>query len=66
MAAEIINLRKARKARVRAQAEQQAAENRTRFGRTRGERDLRKAEDELATRLIDGHRVVDPHEDESR
>lgn len=44
--AEIINLRLARKARKRADAEQTAAENRARFGRTKAERanDAREAE----------------------
>lgn len=66
MAAEIINLRKARKDRARAQAEDKAAENRIRFGRTKAERDRLKAETELAERRIDGHRLGDPETDDSR
>lgn len=51
--AEIINLNKRRKLKARAQAEQQAAENRLRFGRTKAqkERDAQEAED--ARRKLD-------------
>ena len=41
---EIVNLNKARKARVRAEARAGAAENRTRFGRTKAEKVAAKAE----------------------
>lgn len=54
--AEIINLRLARKAKVRAQAGQQADENRARHGRTRSERERQVQEAERAARLIDGAR----------
>lgn len=54
--AEIVNLRLARKARARTQTAQVAAENRARFGRTKGE----KAGDEAAAarlaRTIEGAR----------
>ena len=45
--AEIVNLNKARKQRERAEREAQAAANRVRHGRTRGERvrDAKEAED---------------------
>lgn len=46
--AEIVNLRAARKARNRAQAEKTASENRARFGRTKAER---LAQDGEAKRL---------------
>lgn len=53
MAAEIVNLRKARKARDRVAKEKRAAENRVRFGRTKAERALTKAEETLASRRLD-------------
>ena len=57
--AEPINLNKARKARAATQAKSQAAENRVRFGRTKGQ----KAADDLAAerraRLLDG-KLRDP------
>jgi hypothetical protein len=42
--AEIINLRMARKAKARSEAEKQAAENRVVFGQKKGEKSARKAE----------------------
>lgn len=54
--AEIINLRRARKARDRAKAEGEAAANRARHGRTKGEKKLRDAEEAKAARLLDGAR----------
>jgi hypothetical protein len=54
--AEIINLRRARKAKAKAQGEQQATENRVRFGRTKEERERLAAEGELAARRVEGHR----------
>ena len=55
--AEIINLRRARKAKDKAAKESQAAENRIRFGRTRAERDVMEAEGKAAVRHIEGHRL---------
>jgi hypothetical protein len=52
--AEIINLRMARKARSRAQAEQQAAENRAKFGRTKAEKVKVRSEAEREARALDG------------
>ncbi len=60
MTAEIVNLRKARKARDRSAREAEAAENRTKFGRTRVERELAAARDDLAVRRLDGHRLDRP------
>jgi hypothetical protein len=54
--AEIINLRKLRKAKARAADESKAAENRVKFGRTRQERDKQAAEQALELRRIEGHR----------
>jgi hypothetical protein len=58
--AEIINLKDLRKARVRAEAATKAAENRTRFGRTRIERDRQASEDQRARRDHDGNRLERP------
>ncbi|RXT54993.1 hypothetical protein B6S44_11905 [Bosea sp. Tri-44] len=57
--AEIVNLRRARKARDRATAEAQAAQNRIDFGRTKAERTLTEAEKTLAKRRLEGHRLTD-------
>lgn len=54
--AEIINLRSARKARARIAHEQQAAENRARFGRTKAEKARDRIEAERADRAHDGAR----------
>lgn len=56
MTAEIINLRQARKRLARNAAEVRAAENRIRFGRTRGERKQDEQSAAKALRLIEGHR----------
>lgn len=55
--AEIINLRTARKARARAAHEQQAAENRARFGRTKAEKLRDRIAAERADRAQDGARL---------
>ena len=57
--AEIVNLRRARKARDRASAEAQAEQNRITFGRTKAERTLTEAEKTLAERRLEGHRLSD-------
>ncbi len=54
--AEIINLRMARKARKRADAQQAAAENRARHGRTKAQKALDRAEADKVARTIDGAR----------
>lgn len=58
--AEIINLRKARKAKARAEAEVTAAANRTRFGRPKAERDAQSSEAARSAKILDGHRRDDP------
>jgi len=55
--ADILNLNRARKARARADREAQAAENRTRFGRTKHEKAAEKANTEQVARLLDQHRL---------
>lgn len=56
MSAEIVNLRRARKDKLRADREKEAAENRRRFGRTKAEKAAEAAERDRAGRAIDGHR----------
>jgi hypothetical protein len=55
--AEIINLKDVRKARARAAAEAKAAENRTRFGRTRDQRNRQALEEQRAQREHEGNRL---------
>jgi hypothetical protein len=57
--AEIINLRRARKAKARATAETTAAANRAAFGRTKVEKDAAKAEVARTDRILDGARRDD-------
>jgi hypothetical protein len=57
--AEIINLRQARKQKARADKEARAEQNRVTFGRTKAEKELTKAERELAQRHIDSHKRGD-------
>jgi hypothetical protein len=53
--AEIINLRKARKAKARAENEAEAAENRAKFGRPKDERSQSEASKDLRDRKLDAH-----------
>ena len=55
--AEIVHLRRARKAKARSEAEAQAAQNRIAFGRTKAERKLTEAEKALQTARLEGHRL---------
>ena len=59
MGADIVNLRRAKKAKAKAEAEARAAENRLRFGRTRHERERLDAAAKLAEQRLDGHRRGD-------
>ncbi len=56
MTAEIINLRRARKAKNRREAAAQAEENRAKFGRPKHERDVARAEQSMADRHLDALR----------
>ena len=56
MAADIINLRRARKAKMRTTRELKAAENRERFGLSKAEKAKATSERERDERLIEGHR----------
>lgn len=60
MGAEIVNLRRARKAKARVEKEQDAEANRRKFGRPRREREQTEAETELAVRRLDQHRLATP------
>ncbi|SFC08717.1 DUF4169 family protein [Devosia psychrophila] len=57
--AEIINLRTVRKQKARASKDDQAAQNRLLFGRTKGEKLQQAAEKALAQKKIDGHKLKD-------
>lgn len=57
--AEIINLRQARKRKVRSEKETQADENRVKFGRTKASKSLLKKNKDLETRKIDSHKRED-------
>ena len=56
MPADIVNLRRARKAKARSGREKIAADNRVAFGLSKGEKQLTKAEREREQRGIDAHR----------
>lgn len=53
---EIVNLRQHRKRRARGRKEKAAAENRVRFGMTRGERERNAALQAKEQRKLDDHR----------
>jgi hypothetical protein len=54
---DLVNLRRARKARGRMEAQKKAQENRVAFGRTRAQREVGEAENELARRRLEAHRL---------
>jgi hypothetical protein len=56
MPADIVNLRRARKAKTRGEREKAAADNRAAFGRSKVEKQLTKAERARAAKAIDAHR----------
>jgi hypothetical protein len=55
---EIVNLRQARKRKLRADKDQQAAENRAKFGRTKGEKKRTAAEADRESRHLDQARLT--------
>jgi len=59
MTADIVNLRRARKAKQRHEAEGEAAANRIKFGRAKAERKASEAERDRAARSLDGVRRHD-------
>lgn len=63
MTADIVNLRRARKAKARTAREQQAEANRLKFGRSRAERDRDRQQAGLEQRRLDGAALApDPSE----
>lgn len=56
MSADIVNLRKIRKARDRAEKEKRAEENRVKFGRTKAEREALATGKAISLRRLDAHR----------
>ena len=56
---EVINLRRARKARARVDAATTAAANRAAFGRTKAERAAATAEADRNARMLDGAKLDD-------
>lgn len=54
---DVINLNRYRKARARAEKERQAASNRVRHGRTRGEKATTRREQERTAAELDGKRI---------
>jgi Domain of unknown function (DUF4169) len=55
--AEVVNLKRFRKRAEREQSAKQADANRTRFGRTKSERDLDERHTRRASDLLDQHRI---------
>ena len=58
MSGDVVNLRRARKARDRVQREAVAAANRVEHGRSRIEREVTAVEAARGERLLDGHRLA--------
>lgn len=56
---DLVNLKLARKRKLRAEQDQRAAANRARYGRTKEERKLTEAEQQMAERTLDGHKRED-------
>ena len=61
--AEIVNLRKTRKAKARVQEDAKAAENRIKFGRSKAERAAGEVQQHLTRRRLEAHRLRDGGED---
>jgi hypothetical protein len=54
--ADILSLSKARKSKAKADKEARASENRVKFGRTRAEKAVDKARQDLTEKSIDAHK----------
>lgn len=61
--ADIINLNKKRKAKIRLEKEKKASENRIKFGRTKHEKLLEKQDNERNERYLDGHKLEKKEEE---
>jgi hypothetical protein len=57
MTGDVVNLRLARKRKAREEAEAAAAANRTKFGRSKQEKQLTRAIGEIETQRMDGKRL---------
>lgn len=57
--AEVVNLRRARKAKGRAEKDRAAGANRAKFGTPKPERDLAKAQEEKAQRDLEAQKLED-------
>ncbi|MBI3439549.1 MAG: DUF4169 family protein [Proteobacteria bacterium] len=57
--ADVVNLRRARKAKQRSDAETQAQLNRAAFGRTKAEKSQTRTENDAARRKLEGHKRDD-------
>ncbi|MDB5367025.1 MAG: hypothetical protein JWM77_2952 [Rhodospirillales bacterium] len=62
MMAEIVNLKRARKDKARAEKDRKAAENRVAFGRTKDEKKRSAAQRALEELRLGGHRKDEPAE----
>ncbi len=62
--AEIVNLKRARKQKARAEKDKAAEANRAKHGTPKRLRDLKKAESDKAARNIEGHKLTDARNDE--
>jgi hypothetical protein len=58
--ADVVNLRRVRKAKARDDKADHAAENRARFGRTLADRQAQAAAEAKAARDLDGHQLAAP------
>ncbi|MDQ0421345.1 hypothetical protein J2045_002381 [Peteryoungia aggregata LMG 23059] len=63
MAADVVNLRQFRKAKARSEREATAEQNRISHGRTKIEKSLTRAENEMAARLHEQGRIEKPEQD---
>ncbi|MCC6735554.1 MAG: DUF4169 family protein [Bauldia sp.] len=59
MSAEIVNLRRVRKEKARADGKREAEANRAAFGRSKAEKAATRATQAAADRKLDGHRRED-------
>ena len=66
MTADIVNLRKARKAKARRDKELHAAENRATFGRTKGQKQLEALDQARAAKTLDDAKRDDAKRDDAK
>ncbi|MBO6520777.1 MAG: DUF4169 family protein [Rhodospirillales bacterium] len=64
MSADIINLNQYRKAKRKEEKRDKAAENRTKFGRTKAEKKADTKEREKSERLLAGKKLPEPGDDD--